>query len=397
MPLPTPFHPRTSALCTSLFYKEWAGFHAVRTYDVHHEREYYAFRHAAGLLDVTPLFKYEIRGRDAGKLLSRVSVRGFEDAKLGVVSYVCWCDDDGKVLDDGTVTRLGQAHYRMTSADPALRWLERHARGLEVALEDASRSLAALALQGPRSRAILRQLVGAELDGLRFFRALATTFQGRELVVTRTGYTGDLGYELWIENAGALALWDALIEAGRPHGLVPAGLDALDVVRVEAGFLLKDVDYFSSRLAQIPDHKSSPYELGFDWMVKLEREPFVGQAALRRELERGTPRRLVGLAVDWEALEGLYDAHGLPPALPAATSREGVPIYQRGTGRFVGQATSRAWSPTCKSYLALATVAADFAQQGTEVDLEVTVEYRRSPCRAVVVQRPFFDPERKKA
>jgi aminomethyltransferase len=397
VPLPTPFHPRTSASCTSLFYKEWAGFYAVRTFDVHHEREYYAFRHSAGLLDVTPLFKYEVRGPDAGRLLSRVSVRGFEDQKHGVVSYVCWCDDDGKVLDDGTVARLDEHHYRVTSADPALRWLERHARGLDVTREDSSRTLAAVASLGPRARAILRELVGPALDGLRFFRALTTTFERRELTVTRTGYTGDLGYELWIENAGALPLWDALIEAGEPHGLLPAGLDALDVVRVEAGFLLKDVDYYSARGATIPAHKSSPYELGFDWMVKLEREPFVGQAALRREVARGTPRRLVGLTVDWEELEALYDAHGLPPSLPAATSREGVPVYQRGTGRFVGQATSRAWSPTCKAYLALATVESDFALPGTEVDLEVTVEYRRTPCRAVVVERPFFDPERKKA
>jgi aminomethyltransferase len=397
VPLPTPFHPRTSALCTSLLYKEWAGYYAVRSFDVHHDREYYAMRHSAGVLDVTPLFKYDVRGRDAARLLSRVSVRGYEKAAVGLVSYVCWCDDDGKVLDDGTVTRLASDHFRVTSADPSLRWLEQHARGLLVEIRDVTRDVAGLALQGPRSRAILREIVGADLDGLAFFRALETRFRGRELLVTRTGYTGDLGYELWIENALALELWDALAEAGAPHGLLATGLDSLDVVRVEAGFLLKDVDYYSARTAHIPGHKSSPYELGFDWMVKLEREPFVGQAALARELARGTPRRLVGLVVDWEELEALYDQHGLPPHLPATTSREGVPIYQRGTSRFIGQATSRTWSPTCKAYLALATVAADFAREGTEVDLEVTVEYRRQPCRARVVERPFFNPERKKA
>jgi aminomethyltransferase len=166
---------------------------------------------------------------------------------------------------------------------------------------------------------------------------------------------------------------------------------------VEAGFLLKDVDYFSARNALIPAHRSSPFELGFDWMVKLDREPFVGQAALRREAAAGPGRRLVGLALDWDDLEGLFDAFALPPDLPGGTSREGVPVYHAGTPRFVGQATSRTWSPTCKSYLALATVKSEYAQLGTELDVEVTVEYRRKPCRARVVPRPFFDPERKKA
>jgi aminomethyltransferase len=396
--LPTPFHARTAARSRSLLYKEWSGYLAVRSFETCHEREYYAFRHAAGLLDVTPLFKYDVRGPDAARLLSRVMVRAAEPQKLGLVRYLCWCDDRGKVLDDGTVTRLGERHFRVTSADPSLFWLLAHARGLDVTVDDVTREIAALALQGPVSRAILREVAGAGVDDLRFFRATTVRAPGGgEMLVTRTGYTGDLGYELWVPNAGALALWDALIEAGAPHGLLPAGLDALDVVRVEAGFLLGGVDYTSARRARIPSQLSSPYELGFDWMVELEREPFVGATALRRERERGTPRRMVGLELDWSALERLYEAEGLPPDLPAATSRDGVPVYQRGTGRFIGQATSRAWSPTCKAYLALATVAAEFALEGTEVDLEVTVEYRRAPCRAVVRPRPFFDPERKKA
>jgi len=397
VPIPSPLHARTSALCDSLRYKEWAGYFAVCSFAACHEREYYAFRHAAGLIDVTPLYKYEVRGPDAGRLLSRISVRGFTKQKIGVVSYVCWCDERGKVLDDGTVARLDEHHYRMTSADPALRWLERHARGLDVKVEDATRDLAAVALQGPASRAVLRELFGAGIDDLRFFRSWRTTFEGRDLTITRTGYTGDLGYELWIANDGALALWDAVFEAGRPHGLLPAGLDALDVVRVEAGFLLKDVDYFSARHALIPAHRSSPFELGFDWMVKLDRDPFVGQAALRSEAQTGPTRRLVGLALDWDDLEGLFDNFALPPDLPGGTSRDGVPVYHPGTGHFVGQATSRTWSPTCKSYLALATVESEYAELGTELDVEVTVEYRRKPCRARVVPRPFFDPERKKA
>jgi aminomethyltransferase len=398
VPLPTPFHARTAALSRGLLYKDWSGYLAVRSFETCHEREYHAFRQSAGLLDVTPLFKYDVRGPDAARLLSRVMVRAAEPQKVGLVRYLCWCDDAGKVLDDGTVTRLDDEHFRVTSADPSLRWLERHARGLDVAVRDVSREIAALALQGPCARDVLGA-AGIAVDGLRFFRATTVTAPGGgELLVTRTGYTGDLGYELWVANDGALALWDALVEAGRPYGLLPAGLDALDVVRVEAGFLLSGVDYTSARFARIPSQLSSPDELGFGWMVELDRDPFVGQAALRRERDtRATARRLVGLEVDWDALEALYDAHGLPPELPAGTSRDAVPVYQRGTGRFVGQATSRAWSPACKAYLALATVEADFAPEGSEVDLELTVEYRREPCRAVVRARPFFDPERKKA
>ena len=398
MPAPTPFHPRTSTACTSLLYKEWAGCYAVKRYDVYVDREYYAARHQATLMDASPLFKYDLRGKDAAALLSRVMVRGFAKFAVGRVGYVCWCDEHGKVLDDGTVTRLADDHFRLTSADPSMAWLARHARGLAVTLEDRSRTLAALALQGPRSREVLRGLLGSVVDGLKFFRALPTHLPdagGAELVVTRTGYTGDLGYELWVENEHALALWDALMEAGRPHGLLPMGLDALDVTRVEAGFLLGGVDYTSARRAHIERQKSSPWELGFDWMVELEREPFVGQAALERARKEGPSRRFVGLEIDWEDFERIYELYQLPPHLETGTSRDGVPLY-RG-GRQVGYATSRAWSPILKQYLALGTIDADLAAPDNELEIEVTCEYERHRARARVRKLPFFEPERKKA
>jgi aminomethyltransferase len=400
VPAPTPFHARTQALCTSLAYKEWAGCYAVRRYDVYVDREYYAVRNQATVMDATPLYKYELRGRDAAALLARVMVKGFSKFAPGRVGYVCWCDEQGKVLDDGTVTRLGPEYWRMTSADPALAWLSRHSRGLSVAIEDRSRTLAALALQGPLARDVLRALLGSASDGLRFFRALETRLPlggGRacELVVTRTGYTGDLGYELWVENEHALALWDALFEAGRPHGLLPMGLDALDVARVEAGFLLQGVDYTSARRAPIERQKSTPYELGFGWMVELERAPFVGQQALRHAQAQGPARRVVGLEIDWDDFERIYERFELPPHLATETSREGVPLY-RG-GRQVGYATSRTWSPLLKKYLALATLESDLAEQGSELEIEVTCEYERQRARARVTPTPFFDPQRKKA
>jgi aminomethyltransferase len=397
LPAPTPFHARTFPACTSLLYKEWAGCYAVKRYDVYLDREYYAVRHQATVMDATPLYKYEVRGKDAARLLARVMVRGFERFAVGRVGYVCWCDEHGKVLDDGTVTRLADDHFRVTAADPAWAWLGRHTRGLSVTLTDTSRSLAALAVQGPRSLDVLRTLLGAELAGLKFFRACTTRLSGRgpEVTVTRTGYTGDLGYELWVENEHAVALWDALFEAGKPFGLLPMGLDALDVARVEAGFLLGGCDYTSARRAPIERQKSTPYELGFDWMVELEREPFVGQAALARAHREGPARRFVGLEIDWQDFERIYELYGLPPHLETGTSREGVPLF-RG-GRQVGYATSRSWSPLLKRYLALATIEADLAAPENELEIEVTCEYERHRARARVQKLPFFDPERKKA
>jgi aminomethyltransferase len=325
-------------------------------------------------------------------------VKGFAKFAVGRVGYVCWCDEHGKVLDDGTVTRFAEDRFRVTAADPALAWLARQARGLDVAITDVSRTLAALALQGPRSRAVLRDLLGATIDDLKFFRALETKLPGKagaDLVVTRTGYTGDLGYELWVANEHALALWDALFEAGSAHGLLPLGLDALDVARVEAGFLLGGCDYTSARRALIPRQQSTPYELGFDWMVELEREPFVGQAALARAAAEGPARRFVGLEIDWEDFERIYERYALPPHIETGTSREGVPLF-RG-GRQVGYATSRSWSPLLKQYLALGTVDAALSAPGNELEIDVTCEHERHRARVRVRKLPFYDPERKKA
>ncbi|MEQ1891494.1 MAG: aminomethyltransferase family protein [Planctomycetota bacterium] len=397
MPAPTPFHPRTFALNTSLLYKEWAGCYAPKRYDIYLDREYYAVRHQATVMDCSPLYKYELRGKDAAALLARVMVKSFAKFAVGRVGYVCWCDEHGKVLDDGTVTRLSDEHFRITAADPAWAWLNLHARGLAVTLEDTSRTLCALALQGPKSKDILRALIGSAADGLKFFKALVTELPEKRvpLTVTRTGYTGDLGYELWVANEHALALWDALMEAGAPHGLLPMGLDALDVSRVEAGFLLGGVDYTSARRAPIERQKSTPYELGFGWMVELERGPFVGRDALRRENTAGPKKKFVGLEIDWDDFERIHELFALPPHLETGTSRDGVPLY-RG-GRQIGYATSRSWSPLLKRYLALATIDADLAAPGSELEIEVTCEYERHRARATVGKLPFFDPERKKA
>jgi len=395
MPVPTPFHERTAALCESLRWKDWAGHYAVCSYGVLHDPEYFAIRHAAGLLDVTPLFKYEVTGSDAAAFLARVMVRDIRKLGVGRVTYCPWTDEEGKTLDDGTITRLEEKRFRVTSAEPAFQWLAAHTRGFEAEVRDVTEEIGALALQGPRSRAILAEACDGDIANLRFFRATTGSIASQTVEITRTGYTGDLGFEIWVPREGALAVWDALMEAGLPHGLLPAGLDALDVTRIEAGFILQGIDYFSARDCLIERQKSTPFEVGLGWAVQLERDPFLGQAALREEKRRGSARALVGLQIDWEELERLYEEAGLPPALPACAWRSAVPVYHGS--RHVGRATSGTWSPTLKKNLALASVEARFADPGTVLSIEATVEYERRTVPARVVPRPFFDPERKRA
>jgi aminomethyltransferase len=397
MPLPTPFHPRTSPLCTSLLWKDWAGYHAVRSFDVHAEREYYAFRHACGLIDVTPLFKYDVRGRDACAYLSYLSVRDIGRLKPQQAAYLCWTDADGKIIDDGTVSYLDDQHYRVTSTDPEMHWFLRHARGFEVTVEDITDRVAALSIQGPTSRDVLKQVCETDLDRLKFFRLVRTRFEGGvEGIISRTGYTGDLGFEVWVDPGDAVALWDLLLAGGRPYGLEPAGLDAMDVTRVEAGYILSGVDYYCALRSLVESRKASPFELALDWTVQLEREPFIGQAALLREKERGAARKFVCLEIDWDELAALYARHGLPPEVHFGGWRDPRPVYDLG-GRFIGQATSGAWSPLLKKNLALATLRSEHAALGHQVRFEVTVEYERKSVTATVVKKPAFDPERKRA
>lgn len=396
MAIPSPFHPRTAALCASLRWKDWAGYHAVCSYDAYHEREYYAFRNTAGLIDVTPLFKYDVHGPDAGPFLSKVMVRDVARMKIGLVAYCCWCDDEGKLIDDGTVWRLARNRYRVTSAEPSLAWLLRNVRGFDVTVEETTGRIAALSLQGPTSRGILKRACDADLDALRYFRLTEAGFDGFRAVVTRTGYSGDLGYEIWVDNADALRLWDVLEDAGRDFGMEPAGLDAYDMVRVEAGYIMNGVDYYGANHCLVASRMSTPYEAGLGWTVKLDREPFNGQAALRAERERGARRHFVGLEVDWDETERLFAAQGLPPEMGNHAWRDPRPVYHPG-GRQVGQATSGSWSPLLKKNLALATVNGAEPPPGEELRLEVTVEYVRHPVKAIVRERPFFDPERKRS
>ncbi|HXI26049.1 MAG TPA: aminomethyltransferase family protein [Pyrinomonadaceae bacterium] len=396
MPIGSPFHERTFALCESLNYREWSGYYAVSAYETHHDHEYNAIRNSSALIDISPLFKYRITGPDATRLVDRIITRDMRKVSVGQVIYTPWCDEHGKVIDDGTVSRLEENVYRWTAADPSLRWFTQNAVGLDVDIEDISETVAALALQGPTSGRLLKQVVeGADLANLKYFRVTTGTIAGVPVEVSRTGYTGDLGYEVWIPVDDALRVWDALVEYGRAFDIKPTGMLALDVARIEAGLLLIDIDFNSSKKALIDEQKYSPYEMGLGRLVSLDKANFVGQKALAEESRRGALRQIVGLEIAWPEVESIFEKVGLPPAISPIASRVAVPVYSNGTQ--LGKATSTTWSPTLKKMIALATIKGDFAKPGTRVEIEMTVEAIRHRVGARVMQTPFYNPKHKTA
>jgi aminomethyltransferase len=393
----TAFHPRTSVLNKKLAWGEWAGYFAAAVYADFHDIEYNAIREAAAVIDVSPLYKYIVRGRDATKLLDRVITRDAKKIAVDQVIYTPWCDERGKVIDDGTVTRLDDTTYRWTAADPSYRWFELNATGLDVSIEDVSETLAALALQGPKSRDVLEAATEASWADVRYFRRRPTEIRGFDVDVTRTGYTGDLGYELWVDADHAVDLWDAIFAAGDAFGVRAAGIQALDVARVEAGLILIEVDYTSARHAIIPEQEYSPFELGLGRLVDLSKTTFVGKQALQAEhAAGGPPRRLVGLEIEWEGIESMFGAQDLPPVVSPTVSRVPVPLYGSG-GQQVGRVTSSTWGPTLKTMIALGSVDARQARTGNRLQVEWTVEARRGRVGATVVDLPFFDPPRKRS
>jgi len=395
LPIGTAFHDRTFALCQSLNYREWSGYYTVSVYEVHHEHEYNAIRNACALIDISPLYKYLITGKDATKLVNRVITRDINKVAVGQVIYACWCDEDGKVIDDGTITRLEENKYRWTAADPSLRWFRQNGLNMDVQIEDISEQTAALALQGPASASLLKTVAEADITNLKYFRKTSGTIAGVAVDISRTGYTGDLGYEIWIPWGQAVKVWDALMDKGKQFDIHAAGMLALDVSRVEAGLLLIEVDYISSKKALIPSQKYSPYELGFGKMVHLEKENFIGKRALERDHRQGVARQLVGLEVDWVEVEEQFDKFGLSPAAPSQASRVAVPVYVGD--KYVGKGTTTAFSPLLKKLIALASVGTEYSKPGTKLQMELTIEAQRMKTTATVVPLPFFNPKRKTA
>jgi aminomethyltransferase len=396
MPLPTPFHRRTSSLCTSREWREWAGYFSAITYGPTHDIEYAAIRNAAGLIDISPLYKYEIHGPDALPLLNRIMTRDVARCHVGQMMYSPWCDDNGKVIDDGTEARLAENTFRVTAADPNLRWFQDCGFGMDIEIKDVSATLAALALQGPQSRKILEAISpDGGWDTLKYYRVSQVEIGGNPVTVSRTGYTGDLGYELWIAAEHAESVWDEVLNAGKEYGLVPVGLAALDIARIEAGMLLIEVDYTSAQRAITEAEEYSPYDLGLGWTVALDKAGFVGRKRLIQEKQYGSSRKFVGLEVDWLTLKELFAEADLPPQVAGRASRSGVPIYLGATQ--IGQATSMAFSPILKKYIAIGTVNRPHGQVGSAVELEITIEYTRKRAPARIVKTPFYSPEWKRS
>lgn len=396
MPVGTAFHERTLALCESLNYREWSGYYTVSVYEMHHEHEYNAIRNSAALIDISPLYKYRVTGPDATRLVNRIITRDINKVAVDQVIYCCWCDSEGKVIDDGTITRLGENEYRWTAADPSLRWFQQNAHGLDVQIEDISEQVAALALQGPTSGKLLHAAAQANISNLKYFRVTHGKIAGIPVDISRTGYTGDLGYEIWVPWGDAVKVWDSLMDMGKIFDIHPAGMIALDIARIEAGLILIEVDYFSSKKALIDTQRYTPAEIGLGKLVDLKKENFVGRDALAAEAKRGgSERALVGLEIDWNEVEALYEKIGMAPQVPSMASRVAVPVY-RG-GRQVGKATSTTWSPTLKKMIALACVNREHSDVGTRLNMEMTVEAERKTVGAKVVPTPFFNPPRKTA
>jgi len=391
----TPFHERTSKLCLPQNWRRWAGYLVAGSYELTLDREYWAIRNAAALIDVTPLMKYIIKGKDASRLLNRVVTRALDKLKVGQVYYTGSCDDEGKMIDGGTVSRLDESTYRLTSADPNLRWLSMNAVGLEVEITEVTDDVAALSFQGPNSKVILNKVTNESVDGLKYFRLMKNKINGIDVAVSRTGYTGDLGYEIWMGAKDALTIWDTLMDAGEVYGITPVGILAMDMARVEAGLFMIEVDYTSTGHAWIEPQKSSPFELGLDWTVALDKQGyFVGRRALEREKREGSAWKLMGLEVEWEGMERLFKDVGLPPQIPGMAVRRSLPILVGNVQ--VGYASTSTWSPLLKKYIALAHLQKPYYEVGTNVRMEITVEHHRQHAPAKVVKLPFYEPEWKR-
>jgi len=378
--VPTPFHARTAALCKSNAWSRWAGYTTVDIYD-NVELEYFAIRNAATLFDVSPMIKYRITGPDSERYLNRLVTRDLSKLKPGRVSYVAWCNDAGHVMDDGTLFRFGESDFRLCSQEHHFCWLSDSAVGFDVSIVDETEEVAGLALQGPTSCAVLKRMGVDGIAELKPFGMIALPFEDSELVISRTGFTGDLGYELWIDPALAVTLWDRLVEAGHLHGIRPIGSQALNLARIEAGFVQTNSDFMAVEQAVRPTRGRSPFEIGLGWLVDFDKGHFTGRRALLKEKEVGSRYCLVGL-----------DIEGNKPAT-------GSLIYH-GRNKEVGHVTSAMWSPTCKRNIALASLRRPYGTEvtdGLSVEIYVLKELKwdKVKARCRVVERPFFNPPRR--
>ncbi len=397
--LPTPFHDRTSALNQTRLWSHWSNYLAAERYQSSDKAEYYAVRDSAGIFDTSPLHKYRVRGRDAGSFLAGVLARDIRTCAPGNAQYTCWLDERGFIVEDGVILHPKQDEYLLTSAEPNLAWFADRVGRLDARLEEVSDEIGALALQGPRSREVLARLV-PQVERLPYFGVVTGEVGGAEVTVSRTGFTGDLGYEIWVGAADALPVWDALWERAQGYGVQPFGLAALRMLRIEAGMLMLDADFDSSRYAWNDAHCSTPIELGWGWMfrdLKDDDRAFIGRRALERELAERTSRWVLrGLVVDWRDYDRVYTEAGLVPPKDHTAVVEDRMLYDDDHRR-IGYATSFMYSPVLQRHIALARVLPGLAEPGTPVKLEFTVDHHYEQVAAHVARLPHFNPDRKTA
>jgi aminomethyltransferase len=400
----TPFHSRLSELNTTGLYGHWSGYLSALKYDMSAKHEYFGIRNSAGLFDTSPLYKYWIRGRDAEAFLAGVMTRDIRLCRPGRAQYTVWCDDAGYVLEDGVLFRHSETEFMLTCAEPNVGYFRDLIGRLQVEIVDVTADFGVLAVQGPRSREILVQLA-PEVAGLPFFGLTQTKIGEAAVTISRTGYTGDLGFEIFVRAEDAIGVLDAVLAAGAPFGLRPFGEQALLMARIEAGLVLINVEFSSSRFAFTDQQRITPIELGFRWMLRGindDDRPFIGRAAIRREIAGKTSRwSTVGLLLDWADWNRLHTEAGLiPPKDETPLDYESM-LYQDdgadGVGGRIGYATSLMYSPVLQRHIAIARVRPDLAAVGTRVHLELTIEHEYRTVAADVAKLPLFNPERKTA
>lgn len=395
----TPFHERVNAANQTGLWSHWAGYLVAEKYQMAEKSEYYAIRNGVGIFDASPLYKYRIHGRYAEAFLAGVLARDIRTCRPGRAQYTVWCDDRGFVLEDGVILRHSTDEFFLTTARPNLAYFGGLAGRRRVVIEDISEDLAALAVQGPKSREILAMLA-PDVAALPFFHLTAAKIWDVPVTISRTGYTGDLGYEIWLQAHDAVRVWDAVVGAGAGRGLIPFGQIALLMARIEAGLLLIDVDFQSSRFAWNDQHRSTPIELGLGWMFRnldAQDRAFIGREAIRRELAEGSSRwATVGLVVDWEEHDRRYRRAGLIAPKDHVPVASEIMLYD-AKGRRAGYASSSMYSPMLQRHIAIARVRPEHASSGTRLKLELTINHKHRTVGAEVARMPLYDPAGKTA
>ena len=377
--LETPFHERTYEACYNNDWYRWAGYKIAREYS-NTELEYTAMRNTAGVLDITPMHKYDIKGADAIKFVDKLVTRNVTEIKSGQVMYIIWCNEDGNVIDDGTVFCFDSNHLRIFCAERNLNWFSDTAIGFDVEVEDVSDTIAALAFQGPLSCKILNLLNVKDIENLKPFYFDNFDLNGCKVTISRTGFSGDLGYEIWCKNEDAISVWDSLFKFNRDYKVLPAGMNALEMVRVEAGFIQPNADFMSAEQALRPNRMRNPFELGMGWLVDLNKNYFTGKKNLVNLKKKTLTKKLVGL-----------DIQGDKPAI-------GSVLYDKNK-KEIGIVTAGMWSPSLKSNIAFGYVDKDHMKIGSKVFAEIyhpeELEYKKIWAECSVVKKQFFNPPRR--